>query len=221
MTDIRTLDLDDGLDSARVELKYSRRRLQKRDVTRPYVAAFDALLARWPASRDGQLAHWDAEDDADVDVADVDDDLDDAMRDLDLALLTRVVSRDHPQYKHYFGDDTVNAVQRLGLEAQIARVEGWPESLRAIGGTVEAAGVRIAAIVTAGRAALTARVRAAQARADYRAREMQTFVDDMNALRRSTFGALVAYAALNSLPASWPNRFFRRGRPRRRRTSEG
>lgn len=221
MTDIRTIDIDDGLDRARRELTFTIRRLRKREVTRAFVPAFEALLSRWPALRDGQLARWDAEDDAEVDVEDEDDDLDDAVAELSRELLTRLSGPTHPQYVVYFGDDTAKMVQRLGLETEIARVAPWPESLRPIGGTVDAAGQKIAACVVAGRAALEGRARAAQARADFRARDIQTFIDDLNALRRSTFGALVTHAAQSGLPTRWPNRFFRRGRPRRPRPSEG
>jgi hypothetical protein len=216
MTDIRTLEDDDGLEAIRADLKYSERRLSRREATRSYAAAFTTLLGRWSALRDAQLARWDAEDDADVAVADADDDLDDAITAVDKALLAHLAGKEHPQYVRYFGDDTVKGVQRLGLETQIARVEGWSASLRTMGDAPARAADALDAAITAGRAALAARVAAAAARADHRSRDVQSFVDDANALRRSTYGALVAHAAQNGLGTSWPNRFFRRGKRRRR-----
>ena len=186
MADIRTLDIDDGLEQLRSELKHTTRRLQRREVTRPFVAAFTTLLDRWPALRDGQLARWDAEDDAGVDVADADDDLDDAIVLVERALLQVLAGKDHPQYKRYFGDETPKSVQRLGLETQIARVADWPASLRTMGSTLTAPVDSLEAALTAGRAALAARVTAGGARADHRSRDIQGFVDDANALRRST-----------------------------------
>ena len=109
----------------------------------------------------------------------------------------------------------MRAIQRMGLESEIGRVEGWPASLAEMGPSASEAGAALAAAIANGRAALAARLSAAAARADHRAAEIERFVDDLNALRRSTLGALMTYAASNGLPAKWPNRFFRKARVKR------
>jgi hypothetical protein len=81
-------------------------------------------------------------------------------------------------------------------------------------------GVQLAANQTAGRAALDQRVAAGGARADHRVRVIQGYFDDANALRRSTFGGLVTYAAAHGLPPTWAQRPFRKGRTRRAKTPE-
>ena len=99
-------------------------------------------------------------------------------------------------------------------------MDGWSASLTTMGAGPAAAAAAIDAAFALGRAALAARVAAAGARADHRARDIQTFVDDVNALRRSTFGALVTYAAEQRVPSDWPSRFFRRGHAPRRKATE-
>lgn len=139
------------------------------------------------------------------------------MEQVDVGVRARV-DKNHPQYKRFFSGQTVKAIQRMGLESEIGRVEGWPASLAEMGHGAAEAGTALAAAITAGRAALAARVAAAAARADHRATEVERFIDDLNALRRSTFGALVVFAAENGLSPSWPNRYFRKTRVKRAKT---
>ncbi len=213
MTDIRSIDINEGLDALRSELKYTELRLLSRDATRSYAAAFTTLLARWSSVRDGQLAAWDGEDAADVAVANADDDLDDAMPATDAAILADGHPKGSATHARYLGTDTVKAVQRLGLESQIARTADWPASLRSAGSpNMAAAADAVAAAQTAGQAALTLRVTAAGARADQRVRVIQAYFDDANALRLSTYGGLLSYAVANHMAADWARRPFRKGR---------
>ena len=122
MADIRTIDIDEGLETARRELKFTLRRLRRRESTRAFVAAFEALLARWPALRDAQLARWDAEDDADVDVADADDDLDDAVALTQKALLEVLVGR---TTRSTFASSATRRPRRYSGSASRVRSRAW------------------------------------------------------------------------------------------------
>lgn len=213
MSDIRTIDINEGLDVLRSELKYTELRLLSRDETRPYAAAFTALLERWPAVRAGQLAAWDAEDAADVAVANADDDNDDAVLAVDAAILADGHPKGSATHARYLGTDTVKGVQKLGLESQLGRTADWAASLRSAGSpNMGRAADTVAAAQTAGQAALAQRVTAAGARADQRVRVIQAFFDDANALRQSTYGGLLTYAAANHKPVGWARRPFRKGR---------
>lgn len=213
MTDIRTIDIDEGLDALRSELTYTLLRLKANETTRDLAAPFEALLARWPAIRDGQLAAWDAEDAADVAIANADDAMDDATALVARDLLAIYQTYEHEQMKRFFGNDTPSAIQRLGVESQASRTAGWGPSLRTQGRTAAADAIEAAQAQAS--AAVAQRIAAAGARADHRVRVIQALFDDANALRRSTFGTLVTRGASANRPASWAARPFRRGRRRR------
>ena len=214
MADIRQVDIDEGLDALRSELKYTELRLLSREATRAFAAPFTALLDRWPAVRDWQLAAWDAEDAADVAVANADDDLDDLVPRVEAAAVRFYGAKDSPGVKRYMGEDTSKSIQRLGLESQLGRTADWAASLGTLESGAGSISERMAAVHVAGHAALAQRVAAGGARADHRLRVIQTYFDDANALRISTYGALLSYAAEHGLATDWARRPFRRGRRR-------
>ena len=112
----------------------------------------------------------------------------------------------------YLGTWTVGAIVRLGLESQLKRVRGWVASLESEPeDPLKKLGKRLAKVVAAGDKALTQRVDAAASRATHRARDITSLVDDANAARRATYGALVLLATKTKRPKDWPERFFRRG----------
>lgn len=214
MSDIVTLEADDGLDSIRSELVYTKTRLELREPTRALAVPFTALLTRWTLVRDGQLAMWDGEDAADANVAAFDDELDDRVK-LIVGDLTHVFGKDHPTFKRYMGGDTKTSIVRLGLGSEIERISSWPDSMRGVPPLASHPDA-LETLITDGTAALEERVRASSARADHRVREILPFVDDANALRRSTYYTLGTYAVEHSLPSTWPKRFFRTRVHRRR-----
>lgn len=214
MSDILTLEADDGLDSIRSEIIFTKSRLEVREHTRIFVPPFEALLTRWTLVRAGQLAMWDAETRADALVAAADDDLDDRTG-LIIEDVTRSYEKKDPVRQRFLGKDTKSGIVRMGLATQITRLEGWPDSLRATAPLVAHADPLVG-LLAEGRDALAARVRANSARADHRVSEIIAFVDDVNGVRRSTYYGLGDYAVENKLPASYPKRFFRsRPSPRR------
>ncbi|MBZ0116500.1 MAG: hypothetical protein K8H88_05890 [Sandaracinaceae bacterium] len=219
MADILTLSADDGLDALRSHLVYSKVRLARGEATRAFVAPFDELIARWGAIHAGQLAAWDAEDEADAHVAAVDGDLDDRTTEF-VADLARILGKDHPTYQRYLGGDTRSAIVRMGLATQLARLADWPASIRGMVAGLAVHAEPFQALVTEGQAALAARVSAASSRADFRVRALYEYVDDVNAVRRSTYGALVQHAAESRLPSDWAGRFFRKSRRRPRAPAE-
>lgn len=214
MGDIITLDLNDSLLVIRGELVYTKARLLADAGVRDLAAPYDALLTRWSLVYDGQLAVWDAEDVADAEVSAADDDLDDRVT-LIINGVAYHYEKGDPTYKRFMGSDTKSRIVRLGLESEIGRVRGWPESLRAVPPLAEHADPLVASLAK-GQTALDNRVKANSARADYRIRDLQSFIDDANAQRRTTYHALGDYAVANNRPPSWPKRFFRT-RPRHRK----
>lgn len=217
MADIRTLDSGTSLLNLRSEILFTKLRLEADERTNAHAAAFAGMLERFGPLSAGQLLKWDGEDAADVAVAVADDRLDDAVDQVEVRVRVSI-DKNHPQYARFFAGQTVKAIQRMGLESEIGRVEGWPASLAEMGPLASEAGTTLAAAIAAGRAALASRVSAAAARADHRASEIERFVDDLNALRRSTLGALMTSAAADGLSPSWPYRFFRKSRVTRGKT---
>lgn len=210
MADIRTLSYEaESLDTLRVELRYTERRLAARPETAALALPFHEILARWPGIRDQQHALWDAEEDANVLISNTDDDADDFVDNTSRALLHHLGSKEHPLYQRLFGALSPSELQALSLEPQRAKMADWPSTLRLMPAEMGPAADQAQALLDAGRTALDARVAANVARAGYRITTIRGFFEEANALRLTTFAQLLQQSAMAKRPKNWPKRFFK------------
>ncbi|MBS2032993.1 MAG: hypothetical protein JST54_34290 [Deltaproteobacteria bacterium] len=204
------IKLTDSLDVVWEELVYTEARLLADARASDLATAITQLIHRVQALKATQQTSWQAEIRAQAAVDAADDGLDDVVRGFADNLLFAVGNdRTQARFKRYFGDNP-SAIIKLGLEAELGKVRGWPAS---IGGEpeapVQAFGAQLQAAIAAGDAALSQRTTAAGARADERTRGINTFIDDVNAARQSLYGTLTTRVGPNKLPRDWPERFFK------------
>jgi len=217
---VRRIGYNESLESIRDELVYTRARLEADADARDLAPRIQDLIGRWQGVRQGQLDGWDAELVAQAQVDAVDYALDGAVEELATNLDTAVRrDRQSPRWKRYFGSDTPGAIRHLGLASETSRVSGWIDSLKSESEPeLRQCGQHLAQLVTEAGRALEARQKAATVRADHRAREIMTLVDDLNALRLSLYGELITRVGKTSRDRSWPAEFFYHA-PRARRAT--
>lgn len=208
---IRTIQHSDSLDTVWEELVYTEARLESDKDAKDFAKDIAELIERTEGVRQGQLKVWRAEIAAQARVDAADDALDDDVDDVDTELLHVVrQNRSSPRYKHYFSKPK-HEVIRLGLQSQLGKVRTWPDSLKnEAEKTLQKLGTRLAATIEEGDAALNARLTAAQQRAMHRVTEIIALIDDVNAARRSLYGALVTRGEERGRDPEWAGRFFRR-----------
>ena len=138
-----------------------------------------------------------------------DDALDDKTDELNRFFLGSREGREDRRFKLYF-KKIASVVVRLGLESQLEVARSWADLLpKEPEGPLKALGAWFKSFQKPAADALERRRAAALARAEHRARELQRYLDDHNAIRRSIYGKLVGIAVDERLPKAWPNRFFR------------
>ena len=208
---IRTIPHDEGLDSIWEELVYSESRTLKDKNAKDQAKPFAQLIERCDEIRAGQRQAWRAEIVAQAGVDAADDALDDDVDDLDTELLhAERGERTSPRYKHYFSKPK-NEIVRLGLESELGKVRGWPASLKAEPEKpLQKMAGRFETDIEAGDAAIKERQETAQVRSAHRVKEIVTFIDDVNAARRSIYGILLSRGEELKMDSDWAGRFFRR-----------
>lgn len=140
-----------------------------------------------------------------------DDQLDDKTSELNRFFLGSPSGREDKRFKLYF-KRTASIVVRLGLESQLELARSWADLLpKEPEAPLKALGSWFKGFLKPAADALERRRAASLTRAEHRARELQRYLDDHNAIRRSIYGKLVSIAADEGLPKDWPNRFFRTG----------
>ena len=140
-----------------------------------------------------------------------DDQLDDKTNELNRFFLGSPNGREDKRFKLYF-KKVASVVVRLGLESQLDIARSWADLLpKEPEAPLKALGSWFKGFLKSAADALERRRSASLTRAEHRARELQRYLDDHNAVRRSIYGKLVTVAADEGLPKDWPNRFFRTG----------
>lgn len=208
---IHTISQEASLDSIWEDLVFSEARMTSDLNAADFAATMGELVERCESVRTGQYKAWRAEIVAQANVAAADDNLDDTVDGIDEGLQhAEGRDRSSKRYKRYFAL-APHAVIRLGLESQLGKVRGWPESLKTEPEKeLRKLGETLLKNVDAGDAALAGRRTAAAQRADHRVREIARLIDDVNAARLSIYGTLVTRGAELKLAKDWANRFFRR-----------
>lgn len=208
---IVTISHNASLDVVWAELIYTETRLLMHKEAKDLAPEHTAALVRWAKVAAGQRECWRGEILAQILIDIEDEGIDDfteALSDALLALLGK--DRKSARYKRYF-KKAPNLVIRMGLESQLAVLKPWKDSL--LGEPekeLKDLGTRLGKLLTSGQAAIDKRAAAIAATADHRIREIIRLIDDVNAMRQSTYGILTQRAAEKRLGRDWANRFFRR-----------
>lgn len=200
----------DSLESHWEELVYTEARLLAGD-HKNLAAQTSKSIKRLEEIQRGQLLGWRREIIAQAHVDAVDDSLDDSVIDFGRDLLhLEGGNRKSARFKMYF-KSAVSSIVRLGLESQIPVVRTMTTSLQSEPEKVlKDYAKKLIGILKKGDAVIEERREAAGARAAHRAREILSFVDDINAERTAQAAELSLYATKNALPRDYPERFFRR-----------
>jgi len=212
---IATLRTSDSFDTLWEEIVYTEAKLlgDRSPEATKLAKSFSDILKRWAKVRDDRYGHWRIEVVADAGVDTADQNLDEATSGVDDALQHATGGTANARYKRYF-KVALSLITKLGLQSQLLKLAGWAESLASEPEKeVRDAGKQLAACMKAGDEAITARTKAIGGRADHFARELTSFVDDVNALREGTFGQLIAIGQKRKKrsPSAWAARFFRKG----------
>lgn len=219
---IYTIKHHDSLDAIWNILVYEDTRLASDPDAIDLAAGSGALLERWMDVNAGQRSAWRAAIAAQASVDANSSALDHAIEEIDAQLLWILRDRESPRRKRYF-NKTCHELVRLRLESGIEAVRSWPASLKTEPEpALRALGERLEAVIAAGNASLSERVRAAATTGDHRVREIARFVDDVNAARRVRYGLLIQRAEERGLPRDWPGQFFKKSTqaPRRKKAPE-
>ncbi len=122
---------------------------------------------------------------------------------------SRAVTADDRRLRRYLKSAAPSVFVRLGLTSQMQAMADWPAALRSEPeATLQALGAQVEGELTVGRAAEAQRVTAAGERATHRARQIDSLVDDLNALRATTLGRLIQRGTKNKCRPDWARRFF-------------
>lgn len=207
------LPLTIALGTLRDEVTYTDSRLMVADDARVSALAkgFKPLLTKWDDVSKQQNALWDAQVRADARVAAADDNLDDFI--LDLARVLRALPQGEKgaEWKTYFKISPSKLATPV-LGEQLSTMRDWVKKLaKEKEPTVAALKKRLAALIEAADAAVTARKDANDANETFRTRgELMAFIKAVIAERDSTAAAIDAIVAGNdALPRGYSSRFFR------------
>jgi hypothetical protein len=183
----------------------------------PFVAPFEALTTDWKKIQDTEHGLIEAAANADAKVDIVDAVLKGEVIAISHAVLTETNNdRTAALYVHYFGTFRPMDLKRSIREGHIATLTAWVPSLVVSPvAALKAVGTSLQATLVDADAALKAKAAADQALTDFRVLgERKTFVDGVNALRKTTYGDLAemphAHPELH-LPVAFADGFFLHG----------
>ncbi|MFT3775507.1 MAG: hypothetical protein QM820_59930 [Minicystis sp.] len=195
------------------ELRYPLSRLKANALTAPLAAPFQALRDEWAVVQAQEIACSEAVSDAQAVVDERDDACDDFAGRLSKAVL--IITKDdrsHPLYVHFFSGKTLGAFRKPVLNGQLDAMRAWIPTLSASPhASLQAMAPELVDLVAQSGNALAQRRDAQQKRRHFRdIGERRQFVDKLNALRKSSHGALAKMAIETAgLPSDFADHFFR------------
>lgn len=207
---IRLISLKSSLDFCWTEIVFSLAMLEADTLARPLAVHLAPFEPRLEVLRTTQHSKWRAEIVADAKVAFADRSLDEVTTSFSSELLRfEQNEREAPRFKLYF-KKAPHQVTRLGLKSQLEVCEGWPKMLPdEPEQSLKDFAKKFTDVMTLGNQALAAREEAITQTALQRARELNVFVDDLNAARQTTYGQLTSLASQHRRPRGWAESFFR------------
>jgi hypothetical protein len=208
---MRLIRSSEGLDTVAEELTFTASILESEEHGKEYAPAVREEIGKVDKVRSGQIEASREEVAAHAAVASADTRLDVWITAFDRTLKD-VVQGDTkaPLYRRYFSAAPWTFV-RMALEAEMARVRGWVDSLASEPNQkLKDMGAQLATLITQGEAALERRRKAENARDDHRVRSITSIIEEINTRRAALYGQLASKAAEAGLPLDWPSHFFRR-----------
>jgi hypothetical protein len=218
---LRTLPIDMALDALYEERIFTVAALKANaasvPLVAPYVAPFEALTTDWKKIQDTEHGLIEAAANADAKVDIVDAVLKVEVIAISHAVLTETKNdRNAALYVHYFGTFRPMDLKRPIREGHLATLVAWVPSLIASPvPALKAVGTSLQATLIDAEAATKSKNAADQALTDFRVLgDRKSFVDGMNALRKTTYGDLAemphAHPELH-LPVAFADAFFLHG----------
>jgi hypothetical protein len=206
----RTIRSQEALETVWSELVYTESRASADRYASDLAAPITALVAQVEELRRQQLGEWRAVIAAQAQVDAVSEELDELVSDFVDTLLFTLRDRKSPRFVRYFGSRTPLEITRLGLSSELEEVRGWPDSMQSEPEeALRAFAPKLEALVEQGEVALHKRTVASAARADFRVRSIEPFVEKVNAQRLLLLAELFKRAEEKKLPRSWAESFFR------------
>lgn len=207
----RELKYTESLDSIHEELLYSHARLEVDEATREYANAFGELLVNAYDVKTQQQQNWDNEVRAQAAVDYWDEQLDTFVDTLANDLLhLHKQNRDHPRFARYF-KNAPHAVRRMALEAELAEVATWAESLAGEPEDIlKAHSETLKKLVESGQKAVNTRTETQGKTQNQRVQGINLFIDQCNQTRNRTHAALTLKGSDLGKPKTWADGFFLR-----------
>lgn len=215
----RTIPDDSALPDVREHIGFTFRRLRAHALTLALAQRFEELLAEHSVVHQQELALGDALDEAIVVAHSADQELN--------AFATRVSNtiraitgnqRTGALYKHFFDGEPLHIFTRPLLGDQLAAMHVWVSSLtQSEHADLQALGAELPALLEKADAAALAKRDAEQAKRLFKeVGARKKLIDDVNAARKETYGALAKLPHQHpGLPSRFADGFFRRDRVRK------
>lgn len=209
-----TLAPDSTVSTLRAEVVYTHSRLLAHPFAAPHALDFTAILAECTKAAADEHALEDAVTTATAQIDGSDDALDSFVDALSNAiLLENDNNRSAPEYVQYFGNKRPYEIKRPVLGDELETIRSWIPSLKASkSSTVHALGAQAETYVAQADAAVKAKGTSEQAlRVFHITGERRQLVDRINALRKTTYGALAKLPHEpqgKTLPADFADAFF-------------
>jgi hypothetical protein len=212
----RTLPNDIALPELRAQIGFTGRRLRAHPLTQAFAPKFEKLLTDWPLVHQTELELTDKVDEAIIGTNAADEELNLYAQRVSVGLTLLIGNdRTHPLYAHFFGNTPLHVFTRPKLGEQLTSMRAWISSLqKSEHASLNALGAELPALIEKADKAVTARANAETAQQAFRAiGERKALIDDVNAARKETYGALATLPHKHTgLPARFADGFFRRER---------
>jgi hypothetical protein len=207
---MRTIDRRDSLEVVWGELVYTEARTSADRFASDFAPRMTSLVTEVEEVRRQQLGSWRTEIVAQAEVDAANDDIDELVVEYADTMLFLFKDRKSSRFTRYFGNQSPHKFVRMGLEAQLAAMKGWPTSIQnEPEEQLKAFAVRFTTAMDEGDVALADRVKAAAARVDFRVKVIEPFIDKVNSVRTTLYADLLKRADEKKLPKGWADTFFR------------
>lgn len=211
---LQTIDYQTAILMILLEVRYTRSRLHAHPQGVPFAPAFDALRDECLAAIQEDLQLQEAKTDAQATVDIANDALNGLCNRFSKAILTITgESREHGLYQHFFKGKDLTAFKRPKIGDKREKMGDWVgPSQSGEHPTLLAMAPELVAALEAADDAADAKTEALRQRAEFKdVGNRRKLVDHVNAVRKTTYGALASLAhSQTGLPANFADLFFRK-----------
>ena len=209
-----TIDQDTSLDTTLDHLVYTLVLLLAHPHTGQLATPYEQQLVQWWAIDRAETEHWIEILKAAARIVAADNRLDELVDRLSNTVLARTKSKNSDEYRYFFGAKPPGAVKRPVLSGQLDTMEKWAPTLSASSDPELAAiGAEMQAAVTYARDQEKALGVVQETNKNFRRLgDRKTFMDAVNALRKTTWGDLAEMPHVHPelrLPSGFADLFFK------------